>query len=155
MGICVYGNRIFFFRSLATTRPHHQVTIVQSVLFYGIKGHPFVLNGRGVQFPLAGEWAKAGCGCFSALLRVLTLCVASLRVSSFFFIRGFFCSGSGLARPCKHKLFMIHHCAIFGKSYRLFTAGKTPCPTGSGVQLLLRLLFNLGFHLTLPNPPAS
>lgn len=67
--------------ALATTRPHHQVTIVQTVLFYGIKGHPFVLNGRG------GYWTKAGRGWGEVTgqpVRVSSLCVTSLR---FFAVR--------------------------------------------------------------------
>lgn len=75
--------------ALATTRPHHQVTIVQTVLFYGIKGHPFVLNGRG------GHWTKRQAGKELGGVKGRVSSVELMRyVTSFFhrsFIRSFCC----------------------------------------------------------------
>lgn len=69
--------------ALATTRPHHQVTIVQTVLFYGIKGHPFVLNGRG------GHWTKRQAGKELGGVKGRVSSVELMRYVTTFFHRSF------------------------------------------------------------------
>lgn len=130
--------------ALATTRPHHQVTIVQTVLFYGIKGHPFVLNGRG------GHWTRRQAGGRGQGTSVERRAYA---------LRHFVFSSFVLLPPSirrlSHKLFMIHHCAIFGKSLQtLYGPLRLPLSVSHACRYSCPLTRAISFKLNPSSLPA-